>query len=126
MNIMKNINYIIYIFFFILCGIIYGIYDNYQMGQEIKDLIRVEFSKPLKIKKRFVKRFRDGRLWILNDSFLPTTSIGSFDKKFWLDENWGKVDSLIKVANSDTLKCVLINGTVVYLEVENPANDNGW
>ena len=126
MSIMKNINYIIYMFFFILCGVLFGIYDNNQMEQETKDLIGVEFSKPLKIKKRFVKRFRDGRLWILNDSFLPTTSIGSFDKKFWLDENWGKVDSLIKVANSDTLKCVLINGTVVYLEVENPANDNGW
>lgn len=42
--------YYIYVFF-ILCGIIYGIYDNYQMGQEIKDLIRVEFSKPLKIKR---------------------------------------------------------------------------
>ena len=126
MSIMKNINYIIYMFFFILCGVLFGIYDNNQMEQETKDLIGVEFSKPLKIKKRFVRRFRDGRSWILNDSFLPATSIGSFDKKFWLDENWGKVDSLIKVANSDTLKCVLINGTVVYLEVENPANDNGW
>lgn len=126
MNIFNKYGYLVLMIFSIICGVLYGIYDINQMRQETKDLIRVEFSKPLKIKKRFVRRFRDGRSWILNDSFLPSNSIGSFDEKFWLDENWGKVDSLIKVANSDTLKCVLINGTVVYLEVENPANDNGW
>lgn len=109
-----------------MCGIIFAIYDNYLMDQEIKDLIRIEFSKPLKIKKSFVRRRRNGRGWILNDSFLPSTTIKSFDRNFWLDENWGKVDSLIKDANSDTLKCVLDNGNVIYLEIENPANENGW
>jgi hypothetical protein len=126
MKFMKNNNYIIFIFFCLICGAILAIYDNYLMDQEIKDLIKIEFSKPINIKKRFVRRCRDGRGWILNDSFLPATIIRSFDRKFWLDENWGKVDSLIKKANSDTLKCVLINGNVIYLEVDNPANDNGW
>ena len=112
--------------FFVLCGVIYGIYDNNLMEQDLKDLIKVEFSKPLKLKKRFVRRFRDGRLWILNDSFLPATTISSFDRKFRLDENWGKVDSLIKEANSDTLKCVLINGNVIFLEVYNPTKDERW
>lgn len=126
MNIMGKYNYLIFAMFFVLCGAIFAIYDNYLMDQDLKDLIRVEYSKPLKIKKRFVRRYRDGRSWILNDSFFPGSTVGSFDRKFWLDENWGKVDSLIKEANSDSLKCVLINGKVIYLEVENPANDNGW
>jgi hypothetical protein len=112
--------------FFVLCGVIYGIYDVNRMDKEIKALTRIEYLKPFKIKKRSVRLYRDGRTRIVNDSFAVGLGIASFDNTFELYENWGKVDSLIKEANSDTLKCVLINGNVIFLEVYNPANDNGW
>ena len=123
---MQKYYYIIYMMFFVLCGVIYVIYDENQMEQERKALIRIEYTKPFKIKKRNVRLFSDGRIRIVNDSFAIGLGLNSFDNTFRLYENWGKVDSLIKKANSDSLKCVLINGNVIYLEVENPANDNGW
>ena len=39
---------------------------------------------------------------------------------------WANVDGLIARANSDTLKCILNTGEVIYLKAYNPANDNGW
>ena len=126
MKFMKKYNYIIFTFFWVICGLVYVYFENNLDEREVKNLIKVEFSKPLKLKKRFLKRPRAGRGWILNDSFLPATTIASFDRKFWLADNWGAVDSLIKEANSDTLKCILYSGEVKYLEVDNPANDDGW
>jgi hypothetical protein len=112
--------------FFVLCGVIYGIYDVKRMDQELKALSRIEYLKPFIIKKRNVRLYRDGRTRIVNDSFAIGLGLASFDNIFVLSENWGKVDSLIKKANSDTLKCVLDNGNVIYLEVDNPSNDERW
>jgi len=124
MNIMKKYNYIIYMLFFVLCGVIYGIYDDNQMEQDLKDIIKIEYSKPIIIKKRFVRTYRDGRTRLLNDSFCTVYRLASFDEKFWLDDNWGKVDSLIKGPNTDTLKCILNSGEVINLKVYNPAKDD--
>lgn len=95
------------------------------MQEELKHVISIDYSTPIKVKKRFVRLYRDGRTKLLNDS-LFAFSIYSFDGTFYLDDNWGKVDSLIKKANSDSLKCVLINGDVIYLETRDPAKDDGW
>lgn len=119
-------NYLYFIFIFVSLGTIYGIYDNNLMNSELNKFGTIEYDRPIRVKKESIWLFRDGRTRILNDSIAIDLTLNSFDYKFDLYKNWGNVDSLIKVANNDTLKCKLYSGEVVYLKVYNPSQDNGW
>ncbi len=96
------------------------------MEKDFENKIPIEYGRSLKIKKKFVNLYRDGRTQFINDSIIYGLPLRSYDNTMWLRDILGQVDSLIKDANSDTLKCILYNGKILYFRVSDPSLDTKW
>lgn len=109
-----------------IVGILKSIYDDNVRKEDFKRITFIEYNNSIKLKVKYVYLYKDGRTKFINDSISFGGDVDySFDGTFSLLDNLSKVDSLIKDKNNDTLKCILHNRKVVFIEVPNP-NKYHW